>query len=56
MVSVPDLIKPTIEAQFKNSNIHIHVGANLDTIIIVPADKPLSKENQERIRILTDTK
>lgn len=39
-----------------SSKVDVHFGGNFDVVVIVPHDKELSRDNKERIRILTEVK
>ena len=56
MVTVPDLFKPILEQHYKSDKVDVHIGANMDIVVICATDKQLSKDNQERIRILTEVR
>jgi hypothetical protein len=54
-IKPPDTFISFVE-QNAVQTLDIHFGANYDVLIIVPSGKQLSKDNQERIRILTEVK
>jgi hypothetical protein len=54
-VKPPDTFTSFVEQNAVQS-LDIHFGSNYDIIVIVPSNKQLSKDNQERIRILTEVK
>lgn len=56
LVHVPDLFRPFIEQHYNSDNVDVHIGANMDILIICANSKELSKDNKERIRILTEIK
>jgi hypothetical protein len=56
-IRVIDTFKPTIEKLNGGTpEADIHFGSNMDILIIVGHNKKISKDNLERIRILTDVK
>lgn len=57
LVRLPDTFRPTIQ-QLNNGDaaVDIHFGSNLDVLVLVAHNKQLSKDNQERIRILTEVR
>lgn len=54
-VTPPDTFSAFLE-QNKVQSIDVHFGSNYDVVVIVPSDKELSKDNKERIRILTEVR
>lgn len=58
-VKFPDIISQLWAEKFETKEhieVNIHFGENYDTFVVVPANKELSKDNLERIRILTSQK
>jgi hypothetical protein len=56
-VKVVDTFRPTVMHINGGSNeVDVHFGANMDILVIVAKGKQLSKDNIERIRILTDVR
>lgn len=43
-------------AQLGTQDVDVHYGNNFDVLVIVPSGKDLSRDNKERIRILTEVK
>lgn len=54
-ITPPDTFSAFLE-QNNVPSIDVHFGSNYDVIVVVPSDKELSKDNKERIRILTEVK
>ena len=56
-VRLPDTFElAVIETNKGSREVKIHFGSNLDIVVCVAKDRKLSRENVERIRILTDVK
>jgi hypothetical protein len=56
-VRVVDTFRPAVmNANGGTPEVDIHFGSNMDILVIVASKKQLSRDNQERIRILTDIK
>ena len=55
-VRLVDTFKPVVMSTNEDGSpkVNIHFGQNMDILVITAKDKQLSKDNQERIRILTD--
>lgn len=57
LVRMPDTFRPSVEQINKGSTeVDIHFGSNMDIVVVVAKHKELSRDNQERIRILTESK
>lgn len=65
-VRLPDTFLPAVIETNKRDNkaltdkemkkVRVYFGANMDMVVCVANNKELSKDNQERIRILTDVR
>ena len=60
-VKVVDTFLPAVMEVNKGDDkqsreVNIYFGANMDTLVITARNKQLSKDNLERIRILTDVR
>lgn len=55
LVRVPDTFNDIMK-QLGTQDIDVHYGSNFDVLVIVPSNKDLSRDNKERIRILTEVK
>ena len=60
-VRVPDTFAPTVMDTNKGTDktareVNIYFGGNMDILVICAKNKQLSKDNLERIRILTDVR
>ncbi|MDD3460987.1 MAG: hypothetical protein PHW28_06810 [Mesotoga sp.] len=57
-VKTVDTLLPAVQAvnADKSSKVNVHFGSNMYIIVVVAKDAQLSKDNLERIRILTEVK
>lgn len=56
-VRLPDTFLPAIVDTNKGTNkVNIYFGANMDIVVVTAKEKQLSKDDIERIRILTEVK
>lgn len=55
LIRVPDTFNDVM-AQLGTQDVDVHYGNNFDVLVIVPSGKDLSRDNKERIRILTEVK
>lgn len=56
-VRVIDTFRPAVENTNRGSSeVNVHFGTNMDILVITAKNKDISKDNLERIRILTDAR
>lgn len=56
-VRLPDTFLPsTLDTNKGDNKVNIHFGGNMDIVVVTARDKQLSKDDQERIRILTEVR
>jgi hypothetical protein len=58
MVKLTDTFMPAVLESNKDNTrtVNVHFGTNMDIAVVVAKGRQLSKDNQERIRILTNEK